>query len=246
MSFSMETERQSKFFFLDIEVISEQGKFSTTIYRKLTFSGAYSNFESFLPSVYKFGMVYTLVYRYYRICLDWKKFHAELTFLKTIFHKNGYPENFIDKCFKKFLDNIHLVKEKVPIVERKRLLLVLSYVGVTSFQTRTKLQQTIKGVLNCCKLEIGFKCQTKLSSSSQFKDSIPKDLISGVFYKFQCGLCNESYYGESIMHLDKRSGEHIGVSLFTGKKVKPIKNSAVRDNLLHCNYYNLITDNHFD
>ena len=45
MSFSMETERQNKFSFLDIEVIREQGKFSTTIYRKATFNGVYSNFE---------------------------------------------------------------------------------------------------------------------------------------------------------------------------------------------------------
>ena len=30
--------------------------------------------------------------------------------------------------------------------------------------------------------------------------------------------------------------EHISVSPFTGKKVKPIKNSAVRDHLLRCNY----------
>ena len=34
-------------------------KFTTTVYRKPTFSGVYSNCESFLPSVYKFGMVYT-------------------------------------------------------------------------------------------------------------------------------------------------------------------------------------------
>ena len=40
---------------------------------------------------------------------------------------------------------------------------------------------------------------------------------------------------ESIRHLDIRSGEHIGPP-FTGKKVKPIKNSALRDHLLHCNY----------
>ena len=64
----------------------------------------YSNFESFLLSVYKFGMVYTLVYRCFRICSDWKKLqknHAELTFLKKIFRKNAYPENFID-VFKSF------------------------------------------------------------------------------------------------------------------------------------------------
>ena len=56
MSFSMETKRQNKFSFPVIEDIREQGKFSTTIYRKPTFSGVYSNIESFLPSVYKFGI----------------------------------------------------------------------------------------------------------------------------------------------------------------------------------------------
>ena len=103
-------------------------------------------------------------------------------------------------------------------------------------QTRTKLQQALKGVLNCCKLEIVFKCQARLSNSFRYKDPIPKDLISGVVYKFKCGLCNESYYGESIRHLHIRSGEHIGVSPLTGKKVKPSNNSAICDHLLHCNF----------
>ena len=73
---------------------------------------------------------------------------------------------------KKFLVNIHLVKEKVATVERKRLPLGLPYLGVISLQSRTKLREAFKGILNCCKLEIA-----------------------------QCGLCNESYYGESIRHL---------------------------------------------
>ena len=92
--------------------LREQSKFTTTVYRKPTFSGVYSNFESFLLSVYKFGMVYTVVYRCFHI-------FTELTFLKGIFSKNGYPENLIDKCFKKFL-NIHLVKENVIIVRKKK------------------------------------------------------------------------------------------------------------------------------
>ena len=121
-------------------------------------------------------------------------------------------------------------------MEKKRLLLVLLYLGVLLLQTRTKLQQGLKGVLNCYKLKLTFKCQTKLSNSFQFKDPIPKDLIFGVVYKFQCGLCNESYYGESIRHLDIRSREHIGVPSFSGKKIKPISNSSVRDHLLYCNY----------
>ena len=223
MSLSMETEKENKLSFLDVEVICEQGKFITTV------SGVYSNFESFLLSVYKFGMVYTLVYRCFRISSNWTQFHTELTFLKRIFRMNGYPENFIDKCFKKFLNNVHLVKENVPTVEKKRLLLVLLYLGIISLQTRTKLQQALKCFLNCSKLEIVFKCQARLSNSFRYKDPILKDLISGVVYKFQSGLCNESYYGESIRHLDIGSGEHIGVSPFTGKKVKPSNNSAICD-----------------
>ena len=73
-----------------------------------------------------------------------------------------------------------------------RLLLVLPYLRIISLQTRTKLKQALKGVLNCCKLEIVFKYQTRFSNSFRYKESIPKDLTSGVVHKFQYGLCNES------------------------------------------------------
>ena len=101
-------------------------------------------------------------------------------------------------------------------------------------QTRTKLQHVLKGVLNCLKLEIVFKCQTTLSNSFRFEDPIPKDLISGVVYKFQCRLCNESYYDESMRHLGIRFGEHICASPLAVKKVIPSNNNAICDHLLHC------------
>ena len=82
-----------------------------------------------------------------------------------------------------------------------------------SLETRTKLQQGIKGVLNYCKLKIVFKWQTRVSNSVPYKDPTPKDFIPGVVYKFQCCLCNDSYYGEIIRHLDIRSQEHISVSV---------------------------------
>ena len=112
MSFSMETEKENKLSFLDVEIIREQDKLTTTFYRKPTFSGVYSNFESFLRWVYIFGMVYTLVYRCFCICSNWTQFHSELILLKGIFQKNAYPKHFIDKCFKKFLNNVHPVKRK--------------------------------------------------------------------------------------------------------------------------------------
>ena len=70
MSFSFEQEKNGKLSFLDIKVSREKGKFVTTVYRKPTFSGVYSHFESFLSTIYKFGMVYTLAYRCLKICSD--------------------------------------------------------------------------------------------------------------------------------------------------------------------------------
>ena len=47
-----------------------------------------------------------------------------------------------------------------------------------------------------------------------------------MLHKFQCGLCNESYYGECVRHLAVRSGEHIGISPLTNKRVQRIRDSG--------------------
>ena len=60
MSFIIERERQNRIFFLDIAIIREDETFTATVYRKPTFSGVYTHLDSFLPSNYKFGTVYTL------------------------------------------------------------------------------------------------------------------------------------------------------------------------------------------
>ena len=118
---------------------------------------------------------------------------------------------------------------------KKTLFLVLTYLGPLSLQTRTKLRKFLKGILSCCKLLIVFKSQNKLAKAFRSKDRILKELTSGVAYKFQCGLCSESYYGECIRDLNVRIGEHIGISPLTRKKVKP-KGSAVSYHLLPRNH----------
>ena len=143
---------------------------------------------------------------------------------------------------KLFLNRIHILKEKVPTVEKKPLRLVLPYLGTISLQTRTKLQKSIKGVLNCCKLRLIFKSQNKLCNNFHFKDPVPQILTSGVVYKFNCGLCNESHYGECVKNLAVRSGEHIGISTLINKGVQPRKDSAFRHHLLNCNYSPIFED----
>ena len=46
-------EKDKRMPFLDVNIIREQGKFTTSAYRKPTFSEIYTHFDSFLPSSYK-------------------------------------------------------------------------------------------------------------------------------------------------------------------------------------------------
>ena len=170
-------KKNGKLLFLDVEVSRQQGKFVTTVYRKPTFTGAYSHFDSFLPTVYKFlptvykflpavykfGMIYTLAYRCFKICSDRTKFHEELNFLKPVFSKNKYPLSFIGKCFKTVINKLIIKRLQITTVEKKTLILSLPYLGDISLKTRTKLRKSFKGIFNCCKLQIVMKSQRKFA-----------------------------------------------------------------------------------
>ena len=71
MTFTVENEQNNKILFLDVNIIHEQGKYIRSVYRNPTFSGVYTYFDSFLPDVYKIGMIYTLVNSCFRIYSIW-------------------------------------------------------------------------------------------------------------------------------------------------------------------------------
>ena len=175
ISFTKDNEKDNRISFLDVNIIREKNKFTTSVYPKPTFSGMYTHFDSFLPSSNTIGSLHALLYRGFRICSDWTKFHLELVNFIDVFKNNGYPENFINS-FKFFLDNKYRIQEKVITVSEKTLVLVLPNFGPLSFQTRTKLRKSLKGILNCCKLQIVLNSQNKLAIAFRFKDSIPKEL----------------------------------------------------------------------
>ena len=146
-------------------------------------------------------MIYTLAYRCFKNFSDWAKFHEELSFLKQVFLKSWYPLSFIDNCFKIFVHKLFIKRPQLTTVEKKTLFLSLPYLGKISFQTRMKLRKSLKGLLNSCKLQIVFKSQRKYSNVFRFKDRLLFDLVSGVVYKYMCGRCNSTYYGETYIHL---------------------------------------------
>ena len=98
-------------FFLDARQ-GEQGKFTTSAYRKPTFSGICTHFDSFLPSNYDIGVIHTLLCRCFQICSDWTTFHLELVKLTDVFNSNGYQRTSSIVALKRFwITNIEYKKK---------------------------------------------------------------------------------------------------------------------------------------
>ena len=68
MKFTVEAEQNNKISFLDVNIIREQGKFVTSLYRKPIFSVVYTYFDDFLSDSYKTGMIDSLINRCFPIC----------------------------------------------------------------------------------------------------------------------------------------------------------------------------------
>ena len=73
----METEVNKKLPFLDVLITSCEND-NTTLYRKITFTGLFTNFNSFTPMHYKLGLLKSLIHRAFEISSDWLIFHSEV------------------------------------------------------------------------------------------------------------------------------------------------------------------------
>ena len=90
MPFTTENENQNRISFLNVQIIRKDKTIATFVYSELlsyTFCLLFCNthFDSFLPSTYKFGTVYTLAYTCFRTSSRWTKLHTELVCLKQFF-----------------------------------------------------------------------------------------------------------------------------------------------------------------
>ena len=125
--FTSEIEENNCMSFLDIKITRELNSFSTSVYRKPTFSGVFTNFDSFIPLSYKTGLIWLLLYRAFSLCSSFELFHQEILKLKDIFKRNGYPTSFIDNCVKRFLDKVYIEKKTFLTASKKEFVCVLKF-----------------------------------------------------------------------------------------------------------------------
>ena len=105
IAFTADTEQNRSLSLLDIKISSKNNKLVTSVYWKPTFSGVFTNFESFISTSYKRSLIDTLLHSRFSLCSN-MKFLQEISSLEWVFKSNSYPKNFIDSCIKIFLDKL--------------------------------------------------------------------------------------------------------------------------------------------
>ena len=104
IKFTNEKEVNGSLPFLDVLISRHSKGFTTTVYHKPTFSGVYSNFNSFIADEYKHGLIFTLLFRIFSIVSDFSKLYIEVNYIKGLLKKNSFPTTLVDKCIKIFLN----------------------------------------------------------------------------------------------------------------------------------------------
>ena len=84
IKFTSQTENENSILFLDIKITRDNNKFMTSVYRKPTFSGVFTNFGSFIPKSYKYNLLFTLLHRAFKLCSNLERFHQEVTSLRLL------------------------------------------------------------------------------------------------------------------------------------------------------------------
>ena len=205
IKFTFEKQNGGKLAFLDILISNESDNFCTSVFRKKTSIGLYTNFTSFTPFSYKIGLIKTLLHHAFEISSSWNFFDQEKQKIKNLLTKNLYPSYSIDKEIKTFLENKFTTKGNTNIDHNNKSVSYhkLPYIGSYSNSTKKKIYELCK---TFCKNTNGkivsppFKLHNLFSS----KYCLPVVLKSFVVYKFTCAGCQSSYTGEAKLYLPTR------------------------------------------
>ena len=81
----METEVSGKISFLECLISREENVFTTSVYRKPTFSGLGMSFFSYCSPKFKINFLQTLLFRGYNISSNYFEMDIEFVFLKEFF-----------------------------------------------------------------------------------------------------------------------------------------------------------------
>ena len=95
LKFTIEREVNGSIPFLDMKIINESGRLSSTWYNKPTDTGLIMNFHALAPKRYKRSVVSGFIHRIHRAGSTWNHFNKSLQHAKLILKKNNTHLHFM-------------------------------------------------------------------------------------------------------------------------------------------------------
>jgi len=238
IKFTSEIEINNTIPFLDIFITKEsttQTKFTTSVYRKKTFTGLTTKFDSCIPNIYKLNLISTLFNRAYNICSTYENLHKEIENISKILTSNNFPKPLIDKHIGKRLTLIRKEKNQPQqSVEKAKVFIPLYYIGPHSLMIKKTLDTLLRKFYPQINARIIFRTKRKLANFFQYKDSVEDVLRSMVVYMHTCPSCQRRYVGSTSRQLLIRIREHQGVSHRTKIPLSNPPYSAIREHADEC------------
>ena len=229
IEFTSETESNGKMSFLDVLVShSSNNSFTTSVYRKPTFTGLTTKFTSFIPIQFKRNLILTLTTRAFNICSNYFDLHSEFQFLKKCLSLNGFSKGFIDTYIGKQLRKLLNPKPPKITADRAVVYFPITFMGKSSFGLKNKLTRLLTEFYPQVNIRVIFKPKLIMQNLFKFKDAIPPELQASVVYAYRCHCCSAMYIGKSKRQYRVRIFEHLGRSLRTNRQLSKPPFSAIR------------------
>ena len=212
----MESEANNNLPFMDVSVTRSENSIVRSVYRKPTFTGLYTRWDSFCDTKQKIGLVRSLTWRAMKICSE-STLDVELNKLRGIFEQNGFPINVINTTFKKVAMSFHAHKEnndnqadstrkKDPVVLR------LPWLGRCSTDFKRDITHTVEKAYPSARMRVIFTSNAAFPGT--VKDVLPVTMNSSIIYHYTCS-CGLTYIGKTTQHLSQRIKQHIPDKLLT-------------------------------
>ena len=234
IKFTCETEISNKLPFLDCTVHRKSNIFECSVYRKPTFSGLGINNFSFCSYAFKLNSIKTLLSRAYGICSNYFYLHKEFDYLINFFRNNGFCSSVVQHQINVFLRK----KLENPVSDYNSSILskyiVLPYFGPQSDKLRTEISTILHKYFNSVDFKFISLNKLTIGNFFNYKDRLPRAMLSSIIYKFSCEQCSSSYVGMTSRNFYKRIAEHSGRSFRTNSLLSHPPHSAIRDHTSSC------------
>ena len=110
IKYTSEAEHDNSFLFLNIKITHHNQKFKASVYRKATFSGVLTHYESYLGQSYMKSLIDTSISHCLLIFSGHTLYHLEVENLREILKMNSYPSGIIEQSIASFLNKLYVSK----------------------------------------------------------------------------------------------------------------------------------------